>query len=164
MSVSSTSVSETPKSPHLRKAKSPHACLRTNVAYTQVYSRRAVPGLTHYYDLHAYFRYNVYLRKPSAAEQERRRRRHWHAARFNASRGGGAGGAGGAGGTDCRAFRTRSFRQRYTRDGQACVQPFRMRGSVFDDCTALGRDAEWCCLEQDCSSASPSWGYCAPLL
>ena len=95
MSVSSMSVSETPKSPHLRKAKSPHACLRTNVAYTQVYSRRAVPGLTHYYDLHAYFRYNVYLRKPSAAEQERRRRRHWHAARFNASRGGGGGGGGG---------------------------------------------------------------------
>ena len=56
-----------------------------------------MPGLTHYYDLHAYFRYNVYLRKPSAAEQERRRRRHWHAARFNASRGGGAGGAGGGG-------------------------------------------------------------------
>ena len=142
----------------------------------EVYSTRVIPTLTHY-DLHAYFRYNVYLRKPSAEEQERRQRR-FHAGRGanKWQRGSGRDGESetrlGLHGAQCKAFRSSRFTQRYTREGRACVQPFRFKGVAFDDCTGVHRPGrgsehlmgEWCCLEEDCSASSASWGLCAPVV
>ena len=72
----------------------------------------------------------VYLRKPARDEMAARRRystagpaaaaHSWH-----------------PGGATCRAFRSSSFRQRYTRDGRSCVVPFRYKGVAFDDCWSV---------------------------
>ncbi len=38
---------------------------------------------------------------------------------------------------DCRAFRSLRFRQRYSREGSACVLPFRFKGTNFTTSTLL---------------------------
>uniref|UniRef100_A0A7S4UKH1 Fibronectin type-II domain-containing protein n=1 Tax=Guillardia theta TaxID=55529 RepID=A0A7S4UKH1_GUITH len=106
----------------------------------EVYSRRVIPDLEHY-DLHAYYRYNVYLRKRREQETGRRGRPL---------------------DVDCGAFRSERSMERYTVDGRGCAIPFRYRNVLFDDCTLVERGVgEWCCTDQECNTTN--WRECAPV-